>query len=89
MRSGGATIEEILAELSARGVKVSRSALGRHTQKIDELGAGSDGALRADLRELRRTIGAEHELLLAEIRLTRGAVTRLEETIRASAAAGR
>lgn len=39
LRQDGATIDEILAHLSEMEVGVSRSALGRHVQHLDKLGA--------------------------------------------------
>lgn len=38
LREGGCTIDEILAELAKFEARVSRSALGRHVQKLDEIG---------------------------------------------------
>ncbi len=39
LRDGGRTIDEILAHLAKLDVEVSRSALGRHVQQLDKLGA--------------------------------------------------
>jgi len=39
LRDGGQTIDEILAHLRLLDAPISRSALGRHIQRVDQLGA--------------------------------------------------
>ena len=52
MRARGAIIEEILAELHARGASVSRSALGRYVKKADAASAAEGALARVEIRLL-------------------------------------
>ena len=71
MRSGGSTLEEILAALATAGGKVSRSALGRYTQRLDAADPAALGEvvdrLRREVAQLRLDLGAALRELLAAL----------------------
>ncbi|HYH17587.1 MAG TPA: DUF3486 family protein [Azospirillum sp.] len=71
LRQDGATIDEILAHLRGMQVDVSRSAVGRHVQKIEKIGA--------QLRETReaaealvRELGDEPDSKVARLNIELG-----------------
>lgn len=62
MRADGSTIDEIMAHLRGLGIRVSRSALGRHVQHLD---AARPEAIGHQLAHLRRAV-REIKALLRE-----------------------